>query len=174
MTSECEKYRTRIVTVGMRKDGRSCVVSDAPGEVRYPSPIITSTAVWEADTFPVTIGADHTPDIARYLQPAGGFRVFMSSFSPTKSWSSDPALMAQVAEAAGLAGPDDGGPAGFHQTPTVDIVVLIAGEIYLLLDEGEVLLRPGDALVLQGAPHAWDNRSGQEAIFLCIMVDAKP
>lgn len=173
MSSACEKYTTRVVKIGMDADGRSRVESDAAGPVRYPSLVLTSTAVWEADSFPVRIGADHTPDISRYLPPAGGFRIFMSSFSPTKSWSTDPALMAQAVEAAGLSGSDDGRPPGFHRTPTVDIVVLISGEIHVLLDEGEVLLRPGDTLVQQGAPHAWDNRSDQEAIVLCIMVDAE-
>jgi hypothetical protein len=172
MNSEGENYTTRIVTIGMDDQGRSRVDSDCDGTVRYPSPVIVSTAVWEADAFPVQTGDDHTPDLRRYLPPPGGFRVFMSSFAPTKSWNVDATTRSRALHAAGLADVDDGRTPGFHQTPTVDIIVLVSGDIYVVLDEGEVHLQPGDTLIQQGAPHAWDNRSDHDAIVLCIMVDA--
>jgi len=39
---------------------------------------------------------------------------------------------------------------GMHKTDTVDYCVVLSGEIWAVLDEGEVLLRAGDCLVQRG------------------------
>jgi hypothetical protein len=172
--SEAGGHATRIVTIGTDSDGRSIVASDAAGDVVYSSPVLVSTAVWEAANLPATVGDDHTPDPARYLPPAGGLRVFMSSFAPNKAWSGDPETRATALRAAGLDPDAPGRVPGFHSTPTVDVIVMVAGEIHLVLHHDEVLLRPGDALIQDGAPHAWENRTDREAIVMCLMVDAVP
>jgi len=172
VTTSADGYQTRIVTVGTDDLGRSYVTSDAPGAVRFPSPILVSTAVWEAADLPVRIGADHTPDQSRWLPPSGGFRVFLSAFAPNKTWDSDPDQTAAALNAAGLNPGAPGRAPGFHTTPTVDIVAVISGEIYVMLDDGEVLLHPGDCLIQNGTSHAWDNRADHDATVLCIMVDA--
>src|SRR6266852_6009282 len=52
---------------------------------------------------------------------------------------------------------------GFHKTASVDYAIVLAGEIYALMDEGEVLLRACDVLVHRGTNHAWSNRSDEPA-----------
>ncbi|WP_138733715.1 cupin domain-containing protein [Modestobacter excelsi] len=47
-----------------------------------------------------------------------------------------------------------------HATSTLDLLFVISGEVALVLDEGDVTLRAGDALVLQAASHGW--RAGDE------------
>jgi mannose-6-phosphate isomerase-like protein (cupin superfamily) len=172
MTSHTRQHYTRVVTVGNNADGRSTVISDAPGPTRYPSPVLTSTAVWEADRFPVVIGAYHTPDPARYLPPTAGFRVFTSVFRPESEWAAeDPTLMARLVESSGLTENIGTRPPGFHKTATVDVIVMVSGEIVCELDVGEVVLQPGDTLIQQGGAHTWRNRSDQDATLVCIMVD---
>ena len=61
---------------------------------------------------------------------------------------------------------------GMHRTNTLDYVVVLAGEIYAVLDEGEVLLRAGDVLVQQGTNHAWSNRSDKPATIAFVLLDA--
>jgi quercetin dioxygenase-like cupin family protein len=63
---------------------------------------------------------------------------------------------------------------GMHRTRTVDYVVLLSGEITLLLDEGEVTLKPFDVVVQRGTSHAWSNRGNQPALLAIAMVDAEP
>ena len=46
-----------------------------------------------------------------------------------------------------------------HRTQTLDYVVVIEGEAVLILDDSEVILRPGDVVVQRGTNHAWENRS---------------
>ncbi|MDX8570581.1 cupin domain-containing protein [Elizabethkingia sp. HX QKY] len=60
-----------------------------------------------------------------------------------------------------------------HQTKTLDYVVILSGEIYLILEEGETLLKPGDIVIQRGTNHAWSNRSDENCIQLAILLDAK-
>jgi uncharacterized cupin superfamily protein len=53
----------------------------------------------------------------------------------------------------------------------VDYGIVIDGEMTLVLDEGEVLLRPGSVVVQRGTNHAWANRSGRVCRMLFVLVD---
>jgi len=58
-----------------------------------------------------------------------------------------------------------------HRTESVDYGVVIAGEIVLVLDEEEVVLRPGDVVVQRGTIHAWANRSDSLCRMLFVLTD---
>ena len=63
---------------------------------------------------------------------------------------------------------------GFHKTSSVDYAIVLSGQIYALMDEGEVLLRAGDVLVQRGTNHAWSNRSSEPARLAFVLIDATP
>jgi len=70
--------------------------------------------------------------------------------------------------------PDSAGqPPTLHQTDTLDYVVILQGEIYVVFADDERLVRQGDILVQRGTPHAWSNRSNRPCTFAAIMVDAR-
>jgi uncharacterized cupin superfamily protein len=46
-----------------------------------------------------------------------------------------------------------------HRTRSIDYGIVLQGEIYLILDDSETLLRAGDIVVQRGTDHAWENRS---------------
>ena len=50
-----------------------------------------------------------------------------------------------------------------HRTDTVDYGIVLAGEVHLLLEQEETLLRTGDVVVQRGTTHAWHNRSDRVA-----------
>lgn len=50
-----------------------------------------------------------------------------------------------------------------HRTQTLDYVVVIEGELVLLLDDDEVILKKSDVVVQRGTNHAWENRSNRIA-----------
>ena len=58
-------------------------------------------------------------------------------------------------------------PAGsrreMHRTDTVDYGIVLDGEVYLILEREETLLRAGDVVVQRGTNHAWHNRSDRVA-----------
>ncbi|SDG13307.1 MULTISPECIES: cupin domain-containing protein [Pseudomonadaceae] len=62
-----------------------------------------------------------------------------------------------------------------HRSPAIDYGILLEGELWLELDDGEQrLLRPGDVVIQQGTRHAWRNRSQAVAKAVFFMVGAVP
>jgi len=60
-----------------------------------------------------------------------------------------------------------------HAHHTTDYVIVTHGEIYALMEEGEVLLTVGDVLIQRGTNHAWSNRSGKVARVVFVLIDDK-
>jgi uncharacterized cupin superfamily protein len=59
-----------------------------------------------------------------------------------------------------------------HATATVGYEYVLEGEVVTELDDAEVTLRPGDAVVQNGTRHAWRNRSDTTARLIVVMVGA--
>ena len=60
-----------------------------------------------------------------------------------------------------------------HRTETIDYGILLAGELWLVLDEGETKLTPGDVVIQRGTNHAWSNRTNETARMVFILLDGK-
>ena len=52
------------------------------------------------------------------------------------------------------------------------IGIVISGEIWLELDDGEVHLKPGDCVVQRGSMHAWRNRSDKPCVMSFVLIEA--
>jgi len=63
---------------------------------------------------------------------------------------------------------------GFHRTATIDYAIVLSGEIFAMMDEGEVRLRAGDVLIQRGTNHAWSNRTAEPAVVAFVLIDADP
>ena len=61
-----------------------------------------------------------------------------------------------------------------HRTESIDYAIIISGEITMGLDEGEVTLRQGDALVQWGTIHNWVNNGSVPCVVAFILCAAKP
>jgi quercetin dioxygenase-like cupin family protein len=62
------------------------------------------------------------------------------------------------------------GEAFLHATNTIDYLVMIAGEVVLALETGEVTLRAGDFIVDRGVVHGWRNDGTETAVFASVTV----
>ena len=63
---------------------------------------------------------------------------------------------------------------GMHRTETIDYVIVLDGEIYLELDDGqEVLLLQHDVVVQNATRHAWRNRSDRVTTLAVVLVGAR-
>jgi mannose-6-phosphate isomerase-like protein (cupin superfamily) len=60
-----------------------------------------------------------------------------------------------------------------HRTDTLDMFTITRGEIYLVTDTDEVLLKSGDSAIVQGVNHAWSNRSNEPCMIMCVMVHSR-
>ncbi len=59
-----------------------------------------------------------------------------------------------------------------HRTDTLDFITCVRGEIHLVTDTDDVLMGPGDTVVIRGVNHAWSNRSTQPCLLVGTMIDA--
>jgi len=58
-----------------------------------------------------------------------------------------------------------------HRTETVDYGIMLEGELTLIMDEGETVIRAGDIVIQRGTNHGWANRSGQPCRIAFILID---
>jgi mannose-6-phosphate isomerase-like protein (cupin superfamily) len=174
------KQIRRVVT-GHDAAGRSIFIADSPTPHVFSrtkgSAIVHE--VWETARTPAdNRGNDDAIRRGHRLAPPKNGTVFRVIEYPP-----DTERLAAIAHEDTL--PDDGsGRAaasdrnnprhpGFHKTATVDYAIVLSGEIFALMDDGEVLLRAGDVLVQRGTNHAWSNRTGENAIVAFVLVDAE-
>ncbi|MEY2927595.1 MAG: hypothetical protein RL367_2072 [Pseudomonadota bacterium] len=148
---------TRRIVTGI-VDGRSVFISDGPAA---PSQHGLFEDLW-------TINADEKfghPPVAgeMQLEAAAGSLVWRVVTIPSDA-DYVKMLAAAPPERKHLVDPD-----GWHQTATVDLVIVLEGDLALQLDEGEVLLHPGDVVVQQGTNHAWHTRSEGPVRVLAMM-----
>lgn len=59
----------------------------------------------------------------------------------------------------------------FHKTPSLDYAIVLEGEIYALMDEGETLMRAGDILIQRATNHSWSNRSDKPCRMAFVLLD---
>jgi quercetin dioxygenase-like cupin family protein len=59
-----------------------------------------------------------------------------------------------------------------HRTPSVDLISVLSGEIWLELDAEEVDLREGDFVVQNGTKHAWRNKGDRPCRMTVVVVGA--
>ena len=172
----------RRVVTGHNADGKSIFITDdATPHVfqRSPGSAIVME-LWETHSTPAD-NRGNNDAIARgfRLPPPKNGSVFRIIEYPPDSAR----LKALAAERAGpddgsgwLQAADKGGARhlGFHKTSSVDYAIVLSGEIYALMDEGEVLLKTGDVLIQRGTNHAWSNRTDEPCTVAFVLIDADP
>jgi quercetin dioxygenase-like cupin family protein len=143
----------RRVVTGHDARGGSVFTSDGavPAAGTAPSGTVFYE-LWATDETPATIGA-----------------------GPADAVSSAPgALSAPPAPGGTLIRINDlppGAGSPMHRTQTVDYAIVLDGEVVLVLDEGETVLRAGDVVVQRGTSHRWENRSGATARVAFVFID---
>ena len=60
-----------------------------------------------------------------------------------------------------------------HKTETLDYIIILSGEVYLIMEDTETLLKAGDIVIQCATNHAWSNRTDKSCIQLAILLDAK-
>ena len=166
----------RVVT-GHDASGTAIVlIDDAPSHVVLDKAGgLKLTELWTTNATPAEFSSEHRARRERRIEPDANGTVFrvieyppdaqrLKSLKPEEHFAS---MGAQAAPADKRRHP------GMHKTRTLDYAIVLSGEIYAVLDEGEVLLRSGDVLVQQGTNHAWSNRSDRPATIAFVLIDAK-
>lgn len=58
----------------------------------------------------------------------------------------------------------------WHQTDSIDFGLVLSGELWMQMDEGEVHLKTGDVIVQRGTNHNWQNRSKEMCLVAFILI----
>ena len=171
----------RIVT-GHDADGNAVILSAA-----LPTRVVDLSAqgprfyeVWNTRETPVRIDRDSPEPHEEKLTlapPRNGTRIRVLDIQPERPEmrNVDPAEARRHFELVGAGEAStlhQGAPHPFmHRTETVDYGIVLEGEIFLVVDKGEVLCRQGDIIIQRGTNHAWSNRSGSVCRIAFILID---
>jgi mannose-6-phosphate isomerase-like protein (cupin superfamily) len=172
----------RRVVTGQDTAGKCVFVSDEPVEAIKLAlmPGLEFVRVWGGDE-PPTLPADGTrPAASTFFPPEGGYRFTFVTLPPEGSVTLPEDLDVQQAaeevneKLPGMMDHMEPDNPGMHTTDTVDLDLILSGELYLELDDGsEVHLRPGDCVIQNGTRHAWHNRTSEPCTMLSILVGGK-
>jgi mannose-6-phosphate isomerase-like protein (cupin superfamily) len=171
--------RIRRLVTGIDAAGRAVVVSDGPPprnhDLRYVPGLSTAMLWATAPAEPIPDGgADPTVTVLNQVPRPGGTCFLIVRFPPDSVYA-QPGFDAAAADAeqrivspgiAELFEPDN---PGMHATDSVDYIVVLSGEVWLELDDGQLShLRAGEVVVQNGTRHAWRNL-GTEPVTLAVV-----
>jgi hypothetical protein len=174
------KEQVRRIVTGHNEEGESIVWYDGPPVV-YGENDDFMYEMWVTDQTPAD-NAQQT-DAARRRTcleppPHGSILRFFEVLPDDPSVPDDELEQRAAAEMVKLDAehcrPDTSRHPWMHQTKTLDYIILLRGEVTLLLDKGEVHLKPFDVVVQRGTNHAWINHGSQKALLAAILIDAEP
>ncbi len=172
MPGEYAEARARRVVIGLDDEGRSTIVSDGPTETRLITDAFARNDLWQATEVPTPALAENTLGSTAVIPPPPrGYTYNLTTFPPDSEWDYEAGYTRALAEAAAGDTAVEGEP-GMHTTETVDIVTILSGELWAILETGETLLKPGDTLVQRGTKHAWRNRGEVPATMCAIQIAA--
>ena len=171
----------RRVVTGDDAKGNSRIVEDAPAQsVRtvMARPGYRAVNVWRTEGTPAKINAaDSTENHQGILPPSSGTVLRIIDFPPEPH---DAGKLKQMLDLTfggiyqdALHDQRAGKHPGMHRTETVDYAIVLEGEIWAVMDEGETLLRAGDVLIQRGTNHAWANRSQATARIAFVLIDGR-
>ena len=171
-----KKFR-RVVT-GHDKNGVARVVSDQEaGQIlqRPNRPGVTLTNFWLEQGTPAEYDGETETCVGDFvLQPPQNG----SAFRCVEFLPENPDVMASLDGQAAFAemGAADNIVSNarhpfMHRTNSLDYAVILSGEIFMLLDEDEILLKAGDIVIQRGTNHAWSNRGSEPCVIAFILVD---
>ena len=178
LAQQKEAPQVRRVVTKLDENGKAVVMLDERlpmSDVRPPN-YVANIWVTEKSLPDFSSTADRGKTRTGLTPPKGGtvFRIVEFMPEPESIARLDLNTMQRVVGAADT--PKKGLPPRhpmMHRTRTLDYAIVLAGEIDMLLDEGEVHLKAGDVLVQQATNHAWVNRGREPCRIAFILMDAE-
>lgn len=161
----------RRVATGHSADGKAVFASDEQLE-----PIATTMLhrIWTADdalTFP---DEGTMPETTAYWPPVGGFRYLLMTVAPGDRPARTNTDVEELNRLMpGLTDAMEPDEPGMHTSDTVDLEIVLSGEITLELDDGAMkIMGPGDAIIQNGTRHRWHNLGDEPARVAVVLIGA--
>jgi hypothetical protein len=173
-------HKIRRAVTGHDDNGRSVFIYDSDaGAVKEMEsmPGLALTDLWVTYGSPAdNTGAADAADRPIVLEPPPGGTIFrIVEFPPDSAWRDNAdAKEAFSSIGAGHAMDDTSDDPMMHKTSTVDYLVILKGEIWAILDDGEICLKQGDVMVQRGTNHSWSVRTDAPCLVAVVLCDAAP
>jgi quercetin dioxygenase-like cupin family protein len=167
--------------IGPDQDGRSTVLETEPTNTQTKAGFYSRSTLWATQETPVnnTIEGDRalTEGLGARREPfPGGMLVraleLWPDTDPDEQRKEFAQLNAEVQQKHLPTAADAQRHPTMHRTDTLDCITVVRGEIYLITDTGEVLMTPGDTVIIRGVNHGWSNRSDNPCLLIGTMTDA--
>ena len=148
----------RRVVTGHDENGVSVVLSDGAVPVHrvLPDEGVGFYEIWQTDAMPAPVypaePSEPTERTMRVPPEPNGTKIRINEFQP--------GFLNEL-----------GNQSPIHRTESIDYGIVLEGEIVLILDDSEVILKAGDIVVQRGTDHAWANRSDKVCRVAFILVD---
>lgn len=173
-------WRVRRVLTGHDSAGKSTIIADGQAtnvKEMASMPGLALTDLWETTGAPADNNghADAAARPVRLEPPKNGTILRVVEFPPDAQWRST-VNSREAFKSIGAGHVADRGSADpmMHKTATVDYAIVLKGEIYAVMEQGETHLKAGDILVQRGTNHSWSVRGAEPAIVAFVLVSAKP
>ncbi len=167
--------------VGPDAGGRSAILETEPINTQSKEGFFWRATLWATRETPV----DNSIDGDRSLDPGASREPFPNGMlvraleiwpdkEPEELREQFAELNQQVGQKHQPSDADAQRHPTMHRTDTLDAITCVRGEIYLVTDVDEVLMTPGDTVIIRGVNHAWSNRTNQPCLLVGTMIDATP
>jgi mannose-6-phosphate isomerase-like protein (cupin superfamily) len=167
--------------VGLNDDGKSAVLTTGVPNQQEQKDFFWRATLWKTSETPVdnSIPGDRSLDGGPARSPfPNGMLVRCLELWPDPDPEEHRKMFADINKTVGQTHEptetDKQRSATMHKTDTLDVITIIRGEIYLMLDDEEVLMKPSDTVIIQGTNHGWSNRSTEPCLLIGSMIDAIP
>lgn len=173
-------HPVRRVVTGHNEAGEAIILLDGPAPFLFQSehrPGFWSNDIWRTTESPAVIESqpdEPTLGPRRQLPSAHGSVLRINHIPPESGALSAADIageFARMGNSTASTHAHSGRHPMMHRTQTLDYAIILSGEIYLVLDQDETLLRAGDVVVQCGTNHAWSNRSSAPCVLAFILLD---
>jgi mannose-6-phosphate isomerase-like protein (cupin superfamily) len=174
----------RRVVTGHDSSGRSCILSDGPtvNGIKIETAHVEMFEVWSTAGAPAPITLterDPTFRPLRIAPDALGTCLRVADLHPgeiTMPTGSEADISKTILDHGN--DPSIGMKANakhptMHRTETIDYGIVLQGEVWMVMDSGETLLRQGDIAIQRGTNHAFENRSNETCRIAFVIIDGK-
>ena len=168
----------RIVT-GHNEDGRSIIKIDGPPARSIGEDVGGLFELWNTDgnIIDTKDNLDRADQDIILSPPTGGTKFRYFQINPTPEGIPIEIMQEIAADAfekigAGHHRVDTSKHPAMHKTETIDYIILLKGDVTLILDEDEVILKPHDVVVQRGTNHAWVNNGDEPALLIAVLIDS--
>ena len=169
----------RRVVTGHDEEGKSIVVLDGPPAKSIGEDVGGLFELWNTDGNLINTKdrIDRVDDEILLSPPKNGSKFRYFQINPTPEGVPMDVLQNMAADAFEKIGAshhriDTSKHPAMHKTDTIDYIILLEGDVTLILDKEEVVIKPHDVVVQRGTNHAWVNNGNNPALLIAVLIDS--